>query len=205
MVSAEGLTVTLDGQPAEPGDLTDGMLVQVTYSGEDLYTYPMGMSGVTALKASTQDGRDLAALYLRVLDDLWAFDPALQEKIEYVAVDLCDAPGLAPGEKSAICWLFGGQINRGREKPVQIIPDTGLSELRDSGFLTELEDSGLFFWEDGVLLTIEKEEPEPQDGALHFSACKWRSPDGAALFEGCTARWSEAGGWQYEPEATGLA
>ena len=149
---------------------------------------------------------DLCGLYLQVLEDLWNKDAGLNEEIQYISVDLTDAPGnLTDGEKAAIAWIFGGKHG------VQALTLTS-EELKEQGYYTEIVYTGTglpmssddnrpkaYMWEDGVLFTII--DNMGQDAATYslpvikFDAWKWRTPLGAYFFSNCSAVWPQMGTW----------
>ena len=131
--------------------------------------------------------KDYAALYLEVLEDLWAEDPGLNGGT-YISVDLHDAPGdLTEAEIASIAERFA--------KAHGATPLTlSYRELIDQGYLTQVEEVE-YQWDDGVLYsiygtTIGPREPLPED---HFTVEKWVSPLGAYFFEDCTPHWAEDG------------
>ena len=177
-LGTQGLELTLDGAPAQPGDLRDGMLVEVFYDGAAQETYPMGFSGATALRASTDGLDDLCGLYLQVLEDLWGTDDGLNGGIEKIGMDLSGLTGLTGSEKSALAWRFAGL----REK--ELVTGTW-QELVDAGYI----DGENLIWEDGLFFSLK-------GGAEGFDAEKWRGGLGAYFFEACTAA-QEGGVWSY--------
>lgn len=83
-----------------------------------LETYPAQLGGLSRIRAyslGTEQNPggtyyDLCGLYLQVLNDLWDADAGLNSKIQYVSVDLSQAPGgLTEAEKAAVAWRFAGQ------------------------------------------------------------------------------------------------
>ena len=56
--------------PQDATNLAAGTLVEVTYDGSILETWPAQFSGVTALETAEGDFDDRCALYLQVLEDL---------------------------------------------------------------------------------------------------------------------------------------
>lgn len=207
------IPVYLDGQPAAPEDLRDGMPVEIAFNGLLLETYPMQLGEAYSISAYSI-GReqspgggfyDLCGLYLQVLDDLWAVDPGLNEDISVAGLDLSQAPGgLLESEKAALAWRFGELHG------VEIVTGT-FEELREQGYFSSYPTSapaaeegveapaGLYQWEDGCLFTISPGEGHEDEAyslsALFFDAEKWRSPLGAYYFADCSCLWPEAGTW----------
>lgn len=202
---AEEIPVFLDGQPAGADALEDGMMVEVSFDGTVLESYPSQLGEVYSLSGYSLGTRqnpcgtyyDLCGLYLQVLEDLWNRDPGLNNNISYVSVDLSEAPGgLAAGEREAIAWIFGCAHQ------AEALSLT-LEELAEQGYLEEAlpgSENKLYQWEDGVLFRIDSGESEEETSfyslpVLKFNARKWRSPNGAYFFEDCQAVWPEWGTW----------
>lgn len=209
----EDTPVCLDGQPASAGDLTDGMPLEIAFNGVVLETFPAqlgevySVSGYSIGTAQCPGGSyyDLCGLYLQALDDLWKKDPALNEDVSLVSLDLSQTPGgLLESEKSALAWRFGEL--HGAET-------LGLTfeELQSQGYLTasplstpapeEGEDfSSLWYsWEDGCLFSIRANGSHGAEcyalPVLFFDAEKWRTPLGAYCLYDCSALWPECGTW----------
>ena len=196
---AAELTVYLDGKPATPADLENGMTMTVEPGYELLETWPAQFAGATVYAASAEkDGYgDLCGLYLTVLEDLWADDAALNEDITYLSVDLADAPGsLTAGERAAVAWLFAGRHDA---QPLTF----GFEELKENGFVNEAE----LYWPDGVLFSIRATENGKQSARkIAFDAEKWRSGTGAIFFNDCTSKRSRGAAWDsYKPGGYAIA
>ena len=209
----EDMAVTLDGEPASPEALQDGMPVEISFNGNLLETFPAQPGEVYQVSGFSPGTRqspggslyDLCGLYLQGLDDLWQKDPALNANITMAGLDLCQAPGgLLESEKAALAWRFGELHG------VEVLPGT-FEELAEQGYLAssavstpapgEGEDSSplWYFWPDGCLFSIT-----PNDGhegesaslpALFFNAEKWKAPLAAYVLYDCSAVWPELGTW----------
>lgn len=211
--------VFLDGKPADASQLKDGMMAEITFSGEVMESYPMRLGGVERISVhqiGTKENPggypyDLCGLYLQVLEDLWERDNSLDENAEYISVDLSDAPGhLTDAEKEAITWIF---CSRHQKAGLSL----SMEELEEQGYLStwlegnvEPGKTPLNWWENGVLYSIREnvaEETEPIPSAdICFQADKWQSPLGAYFFHDCTASWTEAGSWKaYSVGGEGIA
>lgn len=185
-LNVTNLTVTLDGGSSGPSELRDGMLVEVGFSGVILETFPAQFHGAVTVGANTEGMQDLCGLYLQVLEDLWTVDPALNEGITQLGVDLSALTGLTEGEKSALAWCFGEQHG--------LTPVIGTwQELVDQGYING-ED---LYWEDGCHFSITGE-------ASSFEAQKWASGLGAYVFIDCTAA-EQDGVWTYEVGAQAIS
>jgi hypothetical protein len=208
------IKVFLDGKKADASALEDGMMAEIVHSGWIQTTYPGQFSDVYEVRVYFLGSEknpggsyyDVCGLYLQVLEDLWNADPGLNSEIQYISVDLTDAPGnLTDGEKAAIAWIFGGKHG------VQALTLSS-QELQEQGYFTEIVYTGTglpmstddnrpkaYLWEDGVLFTII--DNMGQDAVsyslpvIKFNAWKWRTPLGAYWFSNCSAVWPQMGVW----------
>ena len=208
------IKVFLDGKKSDASVLEDGMMAEILHNGWIQTTYPGMFSDVYEVRVYSLGSEknpggsyyDLCGLYLQVLENLWNKDAGLNEEIQYISVDLTDAPGnLTDGEKAAIAWIFGGKHG------VQALTLTS-EELKEQGYYTEIVYTGTglpmssddnrpkaYMWEDGVLFTII--DNMGQDAATYslpvikFDAWKWRTPLGAYFFSNCSAVWPQMGTW----------
>ena len=210
----QDIKVVLDGKKSDASALEDGMMAEIVHSGWIQTTYPGTFSDVYEVRVYSLGSEknpggsyyDLCGLYLQVLDDLWNADAGLNNEIQYISVDLTDAPGnLTDGEKAAIAWIFGGKHG------VEALTLTS-EELKEQGYYTEIVYTGTglpmsvddnrpkaYMWDDGVLFTII--DNMGQDAATYslpvikFNAWKWRTPLGAYFFSDCSAVWPQMGTW----------
>ena len=208
------IKVFLDGRKADASALEDGMMAEIVHSGWIQTTYPGTFSDVYEVRVYSLGSEknpggsyyDVCGLYLQVLEDLWNADPGLNSEIQYISVDLTDAPGnLTDGEKAAIAWIFGGKHG------VQALT-LNSEELKEQGYFTEIVYTGTglpmssddnrpkaYLWEDGELFTII--DNMGQDAVSYslpvvkFNAWKWRTPLGAYWFSNCSAVWPQMGTW----------
>lgn len=204
-LSTEGLSVFLDGEPAQASDLQDGMSVEISFNGEVLETFPAQLGEAYEIHAYSVGTRqnpgggyyDLCGLYLQVLDDLWERDEGLNSDISLAGLDLSEAPGeLLESEKAAIAWRFG------EDHGVDVVRGS-FEELAGEEYFTEVNsdpERPLYQWEDGCLFTISANTDHEEEihfglAVLFFDAQKWRSPLGAYWLADCSAVWSEMGGW----------
>ncbi|MFR0770404.1 MAG: hypothetical protein ACLSHO_13060 [Dysosmobacter sp.] len=115
-LSLRDVELTLDGEAFErnepgayqrfPDGTLTGALVEVAYDLV-LETYPGQLAEVTAVNIRSDGFDDRCALYLRVLNDLWAVDEGLNSDITMLSVDLSQT-GLSDSEQAAVAWVFGG-------------------------------------------------------------------------------------------------
>ena len=211
--------ITLDGgafDPAEPGayqTLPGGSLagttVTVTFDGGIQESWPMGFSNVTALDFSTEDFDNLGDLYLRVLEDLWNVDSAMNENITELGIDL-SATRLTGSEREAVAYAFGAAHGlMAMEATFEELVDQGYisaSPLLASGSDEEIQEPEHYFyeWKNGCLFSItESDEPvvfsmpsqAPGREGIRFDAQKWRAPLAAYIFYNCTAARAAGGAW----------
>ena len=93
--------------PEDDTNLAAGALVEVTYDGTVLESWPAQFSGVTAVNAARGGFDDRCALYLQVLEDLWEVDSGLNGDVTDIGVDL-SATSLTDSERAAVAWAFAG-------------------------------------------------------------------------------------------------
>lgn len=207
-LNVKDVPVTLDGEAAEPSVLEDGMAVDVAFNGFVAESFPAQFGEVYSIAAWSRGqswnpmgtAYDLCGLYLQVLDDLWQKDPALNEDVSRIALDLSRAPGdLTEGEKAALIWRFGEL--HGAEAFAATF-----EELKEQGYLTSEplgegapEGAAFLHWEDGCLFSITPNEDHTEEvyslPVIFFNGSKWRSSLGAYGFYDCSAGWGQASTW----------
>ena len=214
-VNASDLPVWLDGAETDYTALRDGMTVELAFNGLIAESFP-AQPGESYSLTVVEEGDGQCALWLQVLEDLWAVDDGLNGGITQVGVDLSQVPGLTDGERSAIAWAFASAHN------VSSVTGT-LEELWEEGYFTPTTEpvSGpdslaLYCWEDGVHFSIDVDEEavwnlpslgpgeEPPE-LVAFDAQKWRSGLGAYFFGDCVAQRGEDGSWSYTVGSEAIA
>ena len=187
---------TLDGRSTAAMDLvyTPGTLLEITY-GSVLETYPGQLAEVTAVNIRSDGFDDRCALYLRVLNDLWAVDEGLNSDITMLSVDLSQT-GLSDSEQAAVAWVFGGMHD------ISEVLSLSYEELAAEDYLTGAEQGAdsLPYWENGCLFSITERETGDNElngarNTVTFDAQKWRSALGAYFFADCTAEQALDGHW----------
>lgn len=160
------------GEAVTAEDITPGTVVEVSFDGSILESYP-GQIFASQIEVKSRED-DLVSLYVGILKEVYENDEGLNGNISIIAVDLSKADNLTKGEKEAVlyqAWVeFGMKVTGGTYE-----------ELKEWGYLSE---DGMSF-PDGVLLTIEVLE-EGTD-SFRFSAQKWRSGLGADFYTDCMA------------------
>lgn len=175
------------------GTLT-GALVEVACDLV-LETYPGQLGEVTAVNLRSDGFDDRCALYLRVLNDLWAVDEGLNSDITMLSVDLSQT-SLPESEQAAVAWVFGGMHD------ISETMTMSYEKLAAEGYLTgaDPDSDGIPCWEDGCLFTITEQETGDNElngarNTVTFDAQKWRSALGAYFFTDCTASRDAQGHW----------
>ena len=203
-LSLRDAELTLDGNAFDrnepgayqdlPGKTLTGALVEVAYDLV-LETYPGQLAEVTAVNLRSDGLDDRCALYLRVLNDLWAVDEGLNNDITMLSVDLSKT-GLSDSEQAAVAWVFGGMHD------ISETMTMSYEELAAEGYLTgaDPDSDGIPCWEDGCLFTITEQETGDNElngarNTVTFDAQKWRSALGAYFFADCTAEQALDGHW----------
>ena len=188
--------LTIEGYTQEQMALLDwapaaGALVEVTWDGTVMESYPARFGEVTAVRILEDGFNDLCRLYRDVLNDLWEADPGLNDGITELGVDLSET-SLPESERSAVAYAFG--MDHG------LMPIEGTyQELVDQGYI----DGENLLWEDGCLFSIKETQDQdpvafslpcvgpgdeiPDYSGVRFDAEKWRSGTGAYFFSDCTA------------------
>lgn len=203
-LSLRDVELTLDGNAFDrnepgahqdlPGKTLTGALVEVAYDLV-LETYPGQLAEVTAVNIRSDGFDDRCALYLRVLNDLWAVDEGLNSDITMLSVDLSQT-GLSDSEQAAVAWAFGG------EHGISQVLSLNYEQLAAEGYITgtDPDSDGIPCWKDGCLFTITEQETGDNElngarNTVTFDAQKWRSALGAYFFTDCTASRDAQGHW----------
>ena len=203
-LSLRDAELTLDGNAFDrnepgayqrfPDGTLTGALVEVAYDLV-LETYPGQLAEVTVVNIRSDGFDDRCALYLRVLNDLWAVDEGLNSDITMLSVDLSQT-GLSDSEQAAVVWVFGGMHD------ISETMTMSYEELAAEGYLsdTDPEVDGIPHWRDGCLFTITEQETGDNElngarNTVTFDAQKWRSALGAYFFADCTAEQALDGHW----------
>ena len=203
-LSLKDTELTLDGAAFDrnepgayqnlPGKNLTGALVEVAYDLV-LETYPGQLAEVKAVNIRSDGFDDRCALYLRVLNDLWAVDEGLNSDVTAVSVDLSQT-SLPESEQAAVAWAFGG------EHGISQVLSLNYEQLAAEGYLTgaDPDSDRMPCWENGCLFTITEQETGDNElngarNTVTFDAQKWRSALGAYFFADCTAEQALDGHW----------
>lgn len=202
LFSVEDLTI--EGYTQEEMDLLDwspmpGALVEVTWDGSVMESYPMRFGTVASVRILEDGFDDLCRLYLDVLNDLWEVDPSLNDGITELGVDL-SGTSLPESEQATVAYAFGSAHGL-------MAMEGTYQDFVDSGYI----DGEALFWKDGCLFSVKETQDEnpvtfnlpsfgpgdemPDYSGVRFDAEKWRSGLGAYFFTDCTAVRNGGGQW----------
>ena len=197
-------TLAIEGYTQEEMDLLDwspmpGALVEVTWDGSVMESYPMRFGTVASVRILEDGFDDLCRLYLDVLNDLWEVDPSLNDGITELGVDL-SGTSLPESEQAAVAYAFGSAHGL-------MAMEGTYQDFVDSGYI----DGEALFWKDGCLFSVKETQDEnpvtfnlpsfgpgdemPDYSGVRFDAEKWRSGLGAYFFTDCTAVRNGGGQW----------
>ena len=98
-------------QDPDQGAIRPGDRIQVGYGGTVEETFPARLGEVTGILVEASGFDDLCALYLQVLEDLWATDPALNDGVAQLGLDLSQTR-LSPAEQGAVGVALSWQRTR---------------------------------------------------------------------------------------------
>lgn len=174
-----------NGRRLKEDEIVPGMVVEVTFDGSVLDSYPGQIYASRIEVVGRED--DMVSLYMNILKQVYKNDEGLNGDISMIAVDISGVHNLSKGEKDAIlykAWLLFG---------MEVIPGT-FEELKEQGYIYTDEDNFSSFPK-GVLLEIETVEVEKD--SFRFEASKWRSGLGADFYTDCRA-WKEDGKYVFE-------
>lgn len=171
-----------DGSDAGIADLKPGMLIDIAFDGTIMESFPMRLGTISSVSIKSK-GEDIAGLYKKVIDDLYAVDPGLNYNISILAFDFTKVTNLTETEKAALIYLIGNSYK------MEAFAST-YDELCEQGYI----DKDKMYFEKGLLITIE--DTAISNKNFMFNASKWRSGLGAYFFNDCTA--AESGdSWIY--------
>lgn len=190
----------LDDKLSDLNHLKNGMSLEIIYSGNELRSYPGILVDVTEVKATSSTNNEYANivnLYTQVFSDILKDDEGLNFDINYIGLDLVDAPGnLNQTEMNVIAYLLTEDeyIQKMDSSPTFLLGN--YDDFVEQGYINDKD----LYWEDGIILSIRKSESNGQDSKpsnqeLMFDAVKWRSGDGAIFYNNCIAIKDDNGYW----------
>lgn len=172
----------VDDNESQPSDLKPGMLVDVTWDGTMMESYPVCFQ-YDELKIAEGTEKIEFSFYLQLIKELAQVDPGLNEDIRESYFDFTKLSSLNDGEKEGLAYLCGHYFG--------CLGSLSTSaELAQSGILDS--EKGL---EHGILVIVE--ETSNNGGQLTCNAQKYRSGTGAYYFNDVTAQY-EDGRWSFQ-------
>lgn len=196
-IGTQNVTIVTENGSAMSGEeIKEGSLIEITYDGMIMESYPATPSGITKIVVLDYGFDNMCEMYLDVLEDLWETDEGLNSDIEMMSVDL-SGTRLPKAEQAAVAWQFGGECG-------VMVLEASYEELVADGMI----DAENLYWEDGCLFTITEKEMEGTYNAnvVTFDAQKWRSGLGAYFFTDCTSIQTERGEWcEYQVGAEAIS
>lgn len=174
-----------DGGTAALEDLRPGMILDITWDGMVMESFP---SQIAADEVRVvEQGDDLVGMYQQVLAELWT-ETGQKTGVERLAFDFSGLADLSAGEQTALAYLAACKLEMGFDY------DAGTwDELAERGGITVDEEG---YWTDGMLLSLSLYEQE--EGHVGIVASSRRSKDGAILVLTCTADRQGDGIWSYQ-------
>ncbi|MCC2817599.1 hypothetical protein DXC92_01270 [Clostridiales bacterium TF09-2AC] len=171
-----------DGKPARISELKSGMIVELSWEGYVLESYP-GQFGYQKLRITEDMGSRELEFYKQLIKNLAEVDPGLNDGITQSYFDLTMVGSLSDAEKEGLAYMGGTSFGAWGELATE-------KDLVESGALDPQK--GL---EHGILVTIE--ETSNSGSQLTCSARKYRSGTGAYYFSDVTATYKD-GAWTYK-------
>ncbi len=171
-----------DGTALSVNELTPGMVVDLTWEGDILESYP-GQFGYEALQVTEEPVQKEFLFYRQLLQELTETDAGLQSGIDACYLDLSQVASLRDGEKEGLAYLAGGDLGVWGSLATA-------KELREQEILDP--ERGL---EAAILFTVE-EISHTEEGII-CNAEKYRGPLGAYYYRDVTAEYQN-GAWTWE-------
>lgn len=171
-----------DGKPARISELKSGMIVELSWEGYVLESYP-GQFGYQKLRITEDMGSRELEFYKQLIKNLAEVDPGLNDGITQSYFDLTMVGSLSDAEKEGLAYMGGTSFGAWGELATE-------KDLVESGALDPQK--GL---EHGILVTIE--ETSNSGSQLTCSARKYRSGTGAYYFSDVIATYKD-GAWTYK-------
>jgi hypothetical protein len=163
-----------DGEKIAREDLKAGDIIEITYNGMILESYP---AQISASSIKVVDHNLLIDGYLAVMDDLYQEDEALNSEIEMIALDTTEWVDLTDIEKEII-------FTKMKETYGMDIIEATYEELAEEGLI----DKESLFFPNGIHITISNVKYNANKNKITCSTKKWRSGLGAIGAEDVTAK-----------------
>lgn len=175
--------IYIDDKESSKDKLEQGMTVKLDYSGPILESYPAQMSAdyVFASSLIPSTVNDKVGFYVKVIEDIWKEDTALQADTKYLGLDIDNGPvKLDKYEKEALSYILMSKYDKE-------ILFTSIEQLEKEGKIKDLS------WKDGVMIILKDKEGKESKDYRHFTLEKWRSGTGAIIFSSVHAYWDKEG------------
>jgi hypothetical protein len=154
-----------DGEEITKEDLKVGDIIEVTYNGVILESYP---AQITAANIKVVDHNLVIDGYLAIIDDLYQEDEALNSEIKKIAFDTTEWIELTDIEKemlfAKVNEMYGYEVIEGT-----------YDELAEEGTI----DKENLLFPDGILITLSNMKYDAGKSKLTCATKKWRSGLGA--------------------------
>lgn len=172
--------------------LSEGDIIEITYSGLIGETYPAVPIGISNISILNNETPSVAPVFLKTLNDIWNDDEGLNQDIEFIGLEFKCADGstdISDTEKAAIAHRLSELTG------CCSVSLTTFDDLKNEGWITE--DNGFEIMKNGVYMNISIKSFD--DKKCTFSVKKWRSGLGAVGMNDCSVKIS-GGKWsEYEP------
>ncbi len=171
----QALIYDKDGKEITLKDIKEGDIVEISYNGLVMESYPAQISAyrIKVMETLLVDG------YLSLIDDIYKEDPGLNSDIEIIAIDTEEITNLSDLEK---------------EKLLMSIKDRYGVEVKEGTF-DELAEEGLIdkenlYFENGILIKIKNPVYDEKDKKITCGIEKWRGGTGAIGSDQVTAKYN---------------
>lgn len=177
--------MNVNGQEIQVEDIPTGYIVEITYNGEIMESYP---AQIFAEKIQLCEINREVEAYLKIIDDIYQEDSGLNEDISIIAIDTTDLKNLSDWEKQIL--LIQIEKKYGKE-----VVEGTYDELVEKGFIDQKKNR---YFPEGILISITNPSFSENKEELTYEIMKWRSGTGAIGYTG-TAHY-DSGKWMIEKE-----
>jgi len=177
--------LNVDGEGITKEDFKVGDIIEVTYNGAILESYP---AQISASSIKLVDHNILIEGYLALIDDLYNEDEALNSEIKMIAFDTTEWVDLTGIEKEIIFTkvkeIYGYEVVEGTYE-----------ELGKEGII----DTENLLFPEGILISFSDMKYDKEKSRITCATKKWRSGLGAIGSEDVTAKYKD-GEWSITKE-----
>lgn len=157
------------------------MILEISYDGTILESYPARLSNVTKVVMKEQR-ESIISFYQKLIHQIYEEDEGLNGDISEIALDLTKVENLSDVQKKALAYVIASDYSIETRL-------TTREELEEEGAIIN------YFYEDGIL--IELSTSAMKEYKFEFKISKWRSGLGAIGYDNCKA-YKEDNLWRYE-------